>query len=256
MTVYIDLLILLNFLTDFLLLLGTNHLAGFPSRYPRLLAAALFGGLYSGLSIMEGFSFLLNPFWYLISLGILCCIAFGLNRTALRRGAIFLLLSLSLGGMATALHQSRFFLLILDAGLLFFLSRMAFGGQSLGSQYIPITVRHKGVDYHFTALRDTGNQLRDPLTGSPVIVISPEWAEKLTGLTKKQLADPMETMVSGIIPGLRLIPFSSIGTGGGMLLALRFPEVTQVKTTGPALIAFAPEGLGQSTAYQALTGGI
>lgn len=256
MTLYIDLLLLLNFLCDFLLLLGTNRLSGFPAQPLRLLGASAFGSLYSGLCLMEGFSFLLNPLWYLVSLGILCCIAFGLNLSALRRGAVFAILSLSLGGMATALHQSRFFLLVLDAGLLWLLSRAAFGGQPLGSQYIPITVRSGTGSCSFTALRDTGNRLRDPVTGESVILLSPQASRRLTGLTWEELSHPLETMASQPLSGLRLIPFSAIGTGSGMLLARKFSHVTQAGREGPAIIAFAPEGLGQGTVYQALTGGI
>ena len=254
MKVYIDLILILNFLTDFLLLLGTNRLSGYPPDCRRLLAASLFGALYSGICLVDSFSFLAHPVWYLIALAVLSVIAFGLQLSALRRGAVFLILSLSLGGLATALHQSRFLLLILDAGLLWLLSRTAFGGEPIGSQYIPITVHNGGRDFSFTALRDTGNRLRDPVTGESVIVISPQWAEKLSGLTRDQLAHPMETIVS--VPDLRLVPYSSVGSGKGMLLARRFPAVTQGRRSGPALIAFAPEGLGQSTTYQALTGGI
>ena len=45
---YLDLLMLINFLVDYLLLLGTNRLSGFPSDHRRLLGASLVGALYSG----------------------------------------------------------------------------------------------------------------------------------------------------------------------------------------------------------------
>ena len=43
MVVYLDLVMGLNFGVDFLLLLGTNHLAGFPPGYGRTAAAAALG---------------------------------------------------------------------------------------------------------------------------------------------------------------------------------------------------------------------
>ena len=47
--IYLDLAILLNTVVDFMLLMGTNALAGFPSGWKRNLAAAVLGGFYGGL---------------------------------------------------------------------------------------------------------------------------------------------------------------------------------------------------------------
>ena len=48
MEIYLDLVILLNFLVDFLLLLGTNRLSGFPAAIGRCALAAALGALHSG----------------------------------------------------------------------------------------------------------------------------------------------------------------------------------------------------------------
>jgi len=66
----------------------------------------------------------------------------------------------------------------------------------------------------------------------------------------------LETLASHPMPGLRLIPYHSVGQGEGMLLAKRFEQVTVGKRTRSALVAFAPEGLGRGDVYQALTGGV
>ena len=47
LTVYLDLVMLLNFLVDFLLLLGTNRLSGFPAAPGRCALAAVFGSVYA-----------------------------------------------------------------------------------------------------------------------------------------------------------------------------------------------------------------
>ena len=48
MRVYLDLVILLNFLVDYLLLLGTNRISGFPLTPGRTALAAVLGGIYFG----------------------------------------------------------------------------------------------------------------------------------------------------------------------------------------------------------------
>ena len=100
------------------------------------------------------------------------------------------------------------------------------------------------------ALRDTGNCLIDPITGGSVLVIGAQAAEKLTGLTAGQLKDPLRTM--GQLPGLRLIPYKTIGNTG-FLLALKIPEAKIGNRQGSTIVAFSPLILG--TNYQALTGG-
>ena len=104
------------------------------------------------------------------------------------------------------------------------------------------------------ALRDTGNTLRDPVTGERVLVLSAEVAWDLLGLTRQQLEAPLETL--GQVPGLRLIPYRAVGRESGMLLGKVLDDVTIGTWRGKALAAFDPGGLGGQTMYQALTGGV
>ena len=255
MTVYIDLCILLNFLVDLLLLLGTNRLSGFPSSLGQLIPAALLGAFYSGFSLIPPLFFLASPIWYLVFLCLMSLMAFGFHRSALRRGALFFLLSMALGGMALALQQSRLEILLLEALGLLLLTGISFGNQPLGTRYVPITVTLPGGPIHFTALVDTGNQLRDPVSGQPVTVVAPREAALLTGLNQDELSHPAETILKHPGMGLRLIPYCSVGQGCGMLLGRTFSSVEIGTRKGPALLAFASEGLGSSSMYQALTGG-
>ena len=105
------------------------------------------------------------------------------------------------------------------------------------------------------ALRDTGNGLRDPITGDQVLVIGPEVACKLTGLSRRELKNPVETLAKGKLPGLRLIPYTAV-SGKGMLLALRLPQVRIGSIEQSTLVAFAAEGLSGSGGFEALTGGV
>ena len=118
---------------------------------------------------------------------------------------------------------------------------------------IPVEIIGQGKTIHLHALYDTGNELRDPVTGESVLVIGSPEAKRLTGLTKKQLAEPLKTMEQMPLPGLRLVPFRAVGAEHGLLLAMRFRRVRVGRRTGDALVAFAPQSFG--TEYQALAGG-
>lgn len=246
---------MLNFLVDFLLLLGTNRLAGFPAGVGRSAAAAGLGSLYAGSCLMPGFQFLGESLWRLVSLAGMGAVAFGWNRGALRRCGVFVLLSMALGGMAMWVGRGDFLRLVLAAGLVCLLCRAAFGGRIGGRSYVPIEIGTGPGAVRLTALVDSGNGLRDPVTGESVVIVGPGLAESLTGLTREQLKNPLETMAGKPLPGLRLIPYRTIGQGQGMLLALRFSNVTVDGRRGSRLVAFAPAALGEGTVYQALTGG-
>ena len=255
MVIYLDLVMLLNFLVDFFLLLGTNRLSGFPSQPWKCAGAALLGALYSGACLLPGMGFLGNLLWRSVCLGMMGAVAFGWNPSALKRTGIFLLLTMAMGGVALCLGRGDFLSLVLCAVICLLLSAVSFGGKIGGREYVPLQISLKDKTVNLIALKDTGNMLRDPVTGEPVLVIGGDTASELTGLTEEQIRHPLETLAAQPISGLRLIPYRSIGNGGSFLLAKRFSEVTIDGIRKNALVAFAAEGLGKGELYQALTGG-
>lgn len=251
---YAQIVAVLNFLIDFLLILGTNRLCGCPSNPGKGLLAAAAGGIYSGACLLPGFGFLGNILWRLVSLAIIGWIAFGWDRSGVRRIAVFALICMAVGGAAAGLGGNTWSLLG-AAACVFVLCLVGFIDVPPGGAYVPVELSYGNKSVRLTALRDTGNTLRDPLTGGSVLVIGADAAQELTGLTRQQLADPIASMTSGILPGLRLIPYRSVGQPAGMLLALRLPKVRIGTWQGSGLVAFAPAGLGAEGNYQALTGG-
>lgn len=252
--IYADVVMVLNFLVDFLLLLGTNQLAGFPAAPGRSALAAGVGAVYSGVCLLPGFSFLGSWLWRTVFLALMAGIAFGWNRSALRRSLVFLVLSMALGGIALGFGSADMTALILAAAGMWLLCR--FGLKRTGQQtYVPVTLTYGGKCVKLLALRDTGNTLRDPVTGEQVLVAGADVAWELLGLTEQQLRRPVETLAKGILPGLRLVPYSAVGQPAGMLLALRFPGSLIGNRDENPLVAFAPQVLGRGEMYRMLTGG-
>lgn len=251
MRVYVDLVAGLNFLVDFLLMLATNRLCGYPPETGRAAAAAALGGVYGGVCLIPDFHFLGSFLWRMVSFCAMTLIAFGLNKSAVRRGAVFILLSMALGGLAMGIGSGNFWSLMGAVGAVAVLC--IFVGSVGQNRFVPVELSYGDKQVKIMALRDTGNTLRDPVTGSQVLVVGADVAQTLTGLTKQQLMKPVESM--GAMPGLRLVPYRAVGQSGGMLLALRLSGVKIGHWKGSSLVAFAPEGLSSDGTYQALTGG-
>lgn len=244
MPLYLDLLILLNYLVDFFLIIATNRLSGYPNGIKKAALGAALGGAYGGICMVPGFRFLSNTLWRLVSLGLIGGIAFGFRREAVRRCILFVLLSMALGGVALGL-EGDFWTLILSAGVVCAMCLLGFRGR-IGTEYIPVEV--DGL--RLTALRDTGNTLTDSITGQQILVVSAQFGQRLLGLSQKELADPVCAMEKA--KGLRLIPFHAVGRSGGLLAAKRFENVVIGRWKGSCLVAVSPNELP----YEALTGGV
>lgn len=255
MTVYLDLVMGLNFAVDFLLLLGTNSLAGFPPGIRRNLWASALGAVYGAGCLLPGMGFLGNSFWRLVFLALMGAAAFGLGKDAWKRTGIFILQSMALGGMALGLNQRGIPALLLAAAGVWWLSRMAFGNRIGGREYVEVTVREGERTASAVALRDTGNTLSDPITGEQVLILGPEAAKKLLGLEEAELLAPLEAMLSHPGKGYRLIPYRAVGRGGSMLLAKKFSQIQIGDVQRSGIVAFAPERIGVGQMYQALVGG-
>lgn len=255
MTVYLDLVMLLNFLVDGLLLLAANRLTGHPPGWKKAAWAAAAGGLYAGVCMLPQGRFLGGLFFRVVSLAVMAVIAFGWNRSALRRGAVFVLLSMALGGVAQGINERGFFSLVLAAGAVAALCHFGLKTPIGAQQFQPVELVWRGRSIRLTALVDTGNTLRDPVSGATVLVAGRDVAQKL-GIPRAFVEDPITGISSGELSGARLIPYRAVGCAGGMLLGVRCEKVCLNGQEVSPLVAFAPECIGKMDAYQVLAGGV
>lgn len=255
MEIYLDAIVILNFLVDFLLILGTNRISGHSFGVKRAAAGALIGAAYAAGCVLPGFQFLSSTLWRMVSLALMSLIAFGWDISALRRGILFFFLSMALGGIAMGFGNGGFWAIVMGAMGVCLLCILGFREQSFQQHYVAVTITHGGRTVNLTALVDTGNTLRDPVSGIPVLVVDEVAAEKLLDLTCRQLEHPVETLASGNYPGLRLIPYTAVGQSAGILLGLRVERLIINGKDAQMVVAFAPQKIGQGRPYQALAGG-
>ena len=207
----------------------------------RVFLAACLGALLTGITVLPGLGHWLWRLGILLVTGIA---AFGFRTRGWGSILLFVLLHLSLGGVAEESVTPS--MLLGSAGI--GLACLILGKRQ---RLIPVELTYGGKTLQLTALRDTGNTLHDPVTGKSVLVVGADAAWQLTGLTDGQLRDPLTTIET--VPGLRLIPYQSVGNSG-FLLAVCIPKAKIGGRQGSAIVALSPQVFGSH--YQALTGGM
>lgn len=255
MIIYLDAVLLLNFTIDFLLLLGTNRICGYPFQLARCAVGAAIGAVHATVCMLPSLYFLKSFLWRSVFLCIISIASFGVSLSAIRRAIIFWIMNLALQGIALGLHIDGRTELICAVCSIFLLCLFNYGQTSGNVKFLPVELKFNGRNIRFIAMRDTGNTLHDPVTGKPVLIVDATVAQQLTGLSSKQLKDPIGVIESGEISGLRLIPYKTVGQSGGMLLGLCLPKVKVGNRIENTMVAFAPEKLSGDGTYQALTGG-
>ena len=193
-TIYADEMFLLNLVINYFILLATAKLCALPLKRPRFWAAAALGGLYSALTVFPSMGFLATPLMKLC-LGIaMAVISFGGERRLLRAFLAFLCVSAAFGGAVFAASllvgassdngmyiNISFKMLIFSFALCYAVLTLIFKrlGRSAQRQVLEVSIRLGEAQAGFKALKDTGNELYEPVSGLPVMVISPSTAQKL-----------------------------------------------------------------------------
>ena len=200
--------------------------------------------MLTGLGLLISPDFCSHIIWRICVLTTTALATFGFRKPFLRVALLYLLLSLSLGNLSG--NGKEILSAILGAVGIALACMLAKSHRRL----VDVSLHYRGKTLKFTALRDTGNELRDPVSGESVLVVSESVARELTGLPTAALADPVNSITR--LPGLRLIPYQTVGNTG-FLLALRIAEAKIGTQQGSVVVAFSPQNLGRN--YQGLTGG-
>ena len=275
MTVYVDLLFGVNALINYLLLQGSAMLGGCPVRLWRLLSAAALGGGYAVAAFLPGLAWLQGPVFQLLFAGLMLLTAFGWKRNTVKQGLFFFALSFAFGGVVLMVIQrmepdcmllgGRAYYavstpaLLLLAGLCYGLSALVLAGcgTHTGGDLVPMTLELNGRTAAIRALRDTGNTLRDPITGQSILVVGAGVREQLLPHCASN-ADPAAQLseLSWIYPKLRfrLVPYRAIGVEHGMLPAVRCGLWIKEKKQS-VLVAFSPTEVSPEGRFEALWGG-
>lgn len=273
-TVYIDVLFVINFIINYLVLFATAKILALSFRRIRLLLAAALGALYAVFSFFPSFSFLFSAFGKLLSAFFIVLISFG-RRRLISSLLTFLLSSLLFGGLLLALSfvakdsfvevQNGIYYIDISITLLlssslasYILLRLAFSrrGSVSSRSIVSVTVENCGKRATIPTLCDTGNSLRDPKSGSRVLVSD---LETLQGVLPENSREILEKhagyfpLALSSLPGFRLIPYKTVGSAFSLILAFA-PERLYIENkleTG-ALCAISEAPVSDGSGYHAI----
>lgn len=277
-TVYIDILFLVNLTVDYFLLRSVAEVRRLVFRRLRLLLGAAVGAVYSCLVFFPALSIGYTLVGKLLASAAVTFAAFGARskKSYLRTFLLFHAASALFAGLTFALEltlspqklvwSNGEVYIDLSAGMLIACAAAAYGvlwlcsrlGGTKRETYVPLTVAAGGKEITAVALCDTGNLLCDPLTGASVAVVG--FRTVLPLFPADVAAAFMKNDLSAIENGgwrtrVCFVPCSTV-TGGGLLPAFR-PDRVLINgkdTEKKILIAVSPEEFGEE--YNAVCGAI
>ncbi|MDF2926430.1 MAG: spoIIGA [Paenibacillaceae bacterium] len=284
---------LVNFLTDGALLVATAKIRRLRIRLWRVALAAGFGSLYVLLLLLLpqltplftiGVKFAVSVLMIAVSFG------YGGWQILARNAAAFYLTAFAAAGGIYGLYY--FFLpsqAVVEAavtgvfqwpasygfiGLCFgftvwFFLRVFRGAkqkEALAAHTAPVEVEISGFRLACTGLVDTGNQLYDPLTKTPVMIVEavlwkevlPEaWLKRIQSSDTDQIVAAIGTEEFIWQDRLRIVPYRGINRSTQFMLALK-PDLVRIQyagrqwESGKVLIGFDGGTLSAEGAYQAI----
>lgn len=278
--VYLDSFVFLNFVVNYLLLACAGKLDGQPVPISRCALGAGLGTGYALLTLLPGWAFLEHPVCTASGAVVMLLAAYGRSDRILRVGGLFLVLSCAFGGGLLLLSMARggmtdvgmlgpslgmrgiLIAAALGYGALSLLLRGEFSHTGGKGELIPLTLTRRGRSVTLLALRDTGNTLRDPITGRPVVVVEGEKVRELlpelSGLSRFAFSDPV-ALLEGLGEGekvrFQLLPYRAVGVNCGLLLALRMDRAECGSwVCRNCLTALSPTTVSDGGNYSALIG--
>lgn len=291
--IYPDIAFAVSFLMNALILWGTARICKLRAANFRIAAAAGVGAAYSFAAAFPSLG-ILHSFWPKIAISVVMFAAafapFKLKRFMFSL-LMFYIISFFLGGFLIGilyfLQSSPFGFytnslsqlvaayfwpgLLITVGLYLFFTRIIgrFVQRRMSTDlfHVPVKIVFGEADIEVEALIDTGNQLLDPLSQTPVIVVE---YNALKSLLPREIQilfeygdNPDLMMVLDSLAGtswsarFRVIPFTSLGQTNGMLIGFR-PDRIEVHSggnhirTGNVIVAVYYHELSPEGSYRAL----
>jgi len=282
-TVYLDVLFLINFILNYLILLICAKVSSVHINRVRIALAAFTGAVYAAGVFFLSLSFLHMAVSRLIVAAIMVLIAFSFYtlRRVLKLFFIFMGITLAFGGGIFAIYfvtnlgaqvQNGIFYINLPFNLLFFGTVVTYAIISIAFRKNPSLDLKSGVytaeisifgsTIRLQALLDTGNKLRDPLSNKPVVIAEYSAIREALPFEIRAILDNTNRLnyLSAIerIPRrfkIRLVPFRTVRDETDMFLAFSADCVSIEKTKMTnVLIAVNPEKISDDEEYSALVG--
>ena len=288
MTIYIDVIIVENLIMNYIILYATGTISKVKISYLRIFCSSLIGAIYA----ITEYTFKLNIYSNIIIKTILSVIiiyvAFNPQniKKMCKQLIIFYVTTFTFGGIATYLiyvlkpqniiikngmYVGTYVLKVIFIGaiigtiILFIAFKQVKNKITKKDMICKIKIKINGKEKTLDAMVDTGNMLKEPITGTPVAVVE---RTSLYDLLPKEILNNTESILGGdfknipedikreYIPKLKIIPFASLGKQNGMLVGIKPEKIEiineQTEENKNAIIGIYNKSLTKKGEYNAL----
>lgn len=248
LVIYLDVLLFVNVVVNFTILYLTYKILGMKISKPRIIFATALTSLYGLVVCLPQMSVLLNIFFKAAIAVITVLTAFDFRgiKIFLKSIAVFLAVTFSYIGIVTSFQylpfaSSAIFVqngevyynlplpYILIATVALFLVEKLISrhfSRKLGKgDTVSCKIVLRGEEKEITAFCDSGNFLREPLSGLPVVIVNPRAVGRLLPENaNKQSGNELFSILEQdefFKLRLRVIPFRGAKNSGGMLVGIK-----------------------------------
>ena len=252
MTIYLDVILMENICMNYIILFATGLIIKVNIKQGRVIISSLLGGLYAILSFAPILKIYSNIIFKILISVVMVYIAFNAKnlKTLLKQVILFYLISFAFGGCAFCL---LYFIkpqdILIKNGYLtgtypikiallggivgFIIVNIAFkivkSRISKNDMFCDIDIYFKQKNASIRAMIDTGNLLKEPISGMPVIVVE---KQELEDIIPRKIIENLSTILTGentdtileeakeYLPKFRIIPFSSLGKQNRIIIRI------------------------------------
>lgn len=291
MTIYIDVVLMENLIMNYIILLATGVILKTKIKHFKIIISSLIGAIYTILAYVITIPIYSSFFMKFLLSIIIIYVAYNPQnvKKMWKILIVFYLTSFVFGGAAFALiyivkpqdilMKNGLFLgtypmkSVVLAGIIGFIIivtafKIVRNRITKRDIYKNVKIEIDGKQIHLNAILDTGNMLKDPITGSPVIVVEKSILYEILPI---ELLDNIENILGGnlekipesikkqYIKRLKFIPFSSLGRQNGMLVGIKpnFIEIMDEQNSlkrEDIIIGIYEKSLTKDGRYRALMG--
>ncbi len=277
MTVYVDVVIGINFLINFLILLCVKWISGAKTRGLGIVSSSLLGGVYSVFMFDARFEGFYSPLIKLVVAALMVIICFKSGKNFLKLVFYFYITAFAFAGAASYVSnlsgvttvkngmiytENSIWVIIAACVISYFVIRYVLKHIRMNAkrygEKTEVVISVAGKTASVVGMMDTGNSLLDPITLYPVVVVEYEsikaiLPEELTEFLKEG-SDISCNISRRYLDKIRLIPYSTVGSGD--ILKGFCPDYIKIKESGKeineVIVAVIYEKLSGNNEFDAI----
>lgn len=290
MNLYLDLIWLLNFLIDLMLLILTSIVLKKKTSKKRFFFGALFASGYVFFLFLPGVAFMMHPIvkgLYSVLI-ILITFSFEQIRSFFQALLMFYFVNFAIGGGLIGIHyyfnldhsflQGTFAtngfafgspvswgFIVIGFPILYFYTKKRFEiveeVKIRFSEIMKVNIRVAGITLELTGFVDSGNRLTDPFSKKPVMIIDMtkvknQFPQDIVNLTEQRpdnITEPFDQLSWNV----SIVPFRTVGSELEFLWTIKPDEVTVVEqgkaySCPRTLVGLSYRSLGENGDYDCL----